>query len=147
KELFRLHNLPTPPYYTVAAGDPLADLEEIHGSFGFPVIVKPRGEGSSLGVTKVSSLSELDRALRAAHELDEVALVERFVAGKEVQVGILNGRVFGAIEVAPKKGIYDYESKYTPGMTDYFLPARLPPTRYSGVLNLAERAARILGCA
>ena len=146
KELFRLHNLPTSPYYTVAAGDSLADLEEIHGSFGFPVVVKPRGEGSSLGVTKATSLVELDRALRAAHRLDDVALIERFVAGKEVQVGILNGRVLGAIEVAPKKGIYDYEAKYTPGMTDYFMPARLPPTRYSGVLNLAERAARILGC-
>jgi D-alanine-D-alanine ligase len=130
----------------VSAEDSLADLEEIHGSFGFPVVVKPRGEGSSLGVTKAGSLVELDRALRAAHKLDEIALVERFVAGKEVQVGILNGRVLGAIEVAPKKGIYDYEAKYTPGMTEYFMPARLPPTRYSGVLNLAERAARILGC-
>src|SRR5256885_1550152 len=54
--------------------------------------------------------------------------------------------VLGAIEVAPKKGMYDYESKYTPGLTEYFMPARLPPTRYGGVLNLAERAARILGC-
>jgi D-alanine-D-alanine ligase len=146
KELFRLHNLPTPPYYTVGAADSLADLEDIHGSFGFPVVVKPRGEGSSLGVAKASSLSELDRALSEAFKLDDVALVERFVAGKEVQVGILNGRVLGAIEVAPKKGMYDYESKYTPGLTDYYMPARLPPTRYGGVLNLAERAARILGC-
>ncbi|HKQ70005.1 MAG TPA: D-alanine--D-alanine ligase [Polyangiaceae bacterium] len=146
KELFRLHNLPTPPYYTVSAGDDLADLEEIHGSFGFPVVVKPRGEGSSLGVTLAKSLSELGRALSMALELDEVALVERFVAGKEVEVGILNGRVLGAIEVAPKKGIYDYEAKYTPGMTDYYMPARLPAARYGGVLNLAERAAHVLGC-
>jgi D-alanine-D-alanine ligase len=97
-------------------------------------------------VAKASSLSELDRAITAALALDEVALVERFIAGKEVQVGILNGRVLGAIEVAPKRGIYDYESKYTPGLTDYYMPARLPPARYGGVLNLAERAARILGC-
>jgi D-alanine-D-alanine ligase len=146
KELFRLHNLPTPPYYTIDANDSLADLEQIHGSFGFPVVVKPRAEGSSLGVAKASSLAELDRALTEALKLDEVALVERFVAAKEVQVGILNGRVLGAIEVAPKKGMYDYESKYTPGLTDYYMPARLAPTRYRGVLNLAERAARVLGC-
>jgi D-alanine-D-alanine ligase len=146
KELFRLHNLPTPPYYTVSSSDDLADLEEMHGSFGFPVIVKPRGEGSSLGVAKACSLPELDKALVSSLALDDVALVERFVTGKEVQVGILNGRVLGAIEVAPKKGIYDYESKYTPGMTDYYMPARLPATRYGGVLNLAERAARVLGC-
>jgi D-alanine-D-alanine ligase len=146
KELFRLHNLPTPPYYAVSADDELADLEEMHGSFGFPVVVKPRGEGSSLGVSKASSLPELDKALVTALGLDDVALVERFVTGKEVQVGILNGRVLGAIEVAPRKGIYDYEAKYTPGMTEYFMPARLPATRYGGILNLAERAARVLGC-
>jgi D-alanine-D-alanine ligase len=146
KELFRLHNLPTPPYYTVTAKDDLGALEEIHGSFGFPVIVKPRGEGSSLGVRRANSFAELKGALIDALELDEIALVERFVTGKEVQVGILNGRVLGAIEVAPKKGIYDYESKYTPGMTEYYMPARLPPTRYAGVLKLAERAASILGC-
>src|SRR3954468_13838920 len=97
KELFRLHNLPTPPYYTVSADDELADLEEMHGSFGFPVVVKPRGEGSSLGVSKAGSLIELSRALNNALDLDEVALVERYVLGKEVQVGILNGRVLGAI--------------------------------------------------
>jgi D-alanine-D-alanine ligase len=146
KELFRLHNLPTPPYYTVSANDDLSALEEIHGSFGFPVIVKPRGEGSSLGVRRAGSFAELKDALIDALELDELALVERFVTGREVEVGILNGRVLGAIEVAPKKGIYDYESKYTPGLTEYYMPARLPPTRYAGVLKLAERAASILGC-
>src|SRR3954466_10456504 len=63
KEMFRLHNVPTPPYYTLSGADDLADLESTHGSFGFPVIVKPRGEGSSLGVTKASSLAELARGL------------------------------------------------------------------------------------
>jgi D-alanine-D-alanine ligase len=145
KEMFRLHNVPTPPYYTLAA-DELADLETIHGSFGFPVIVKPRGEGSSLGVAKAESLSELARAAEAALELDETVLVERFVSGMEINVGILDGRVLGAIEIVPKKGIYDYEAKYTPGMSEYHMPARLPSTRYRGVLNLAERAARALGC-
>jgi D-alanine-D-alanine ligase len=73
-------------------------------------------------------------------------LVERFIAAKEINVGVLNGRVLGAIEIAPKNGLYDYEAKYTPGMTEYFLPARISPTRYLGVLNLAERAASALGC-
>src|SRR5436190_24315415 len=56
KELFRLHNVPTPPYYIVSRDDDRAELESMHGSFGFPVVVKPRGEGSSLGVTKATSL-------------------------------------------------------------------------------------------
>ncbi|MFO0611812.1 MAG: D-alanine--D-alanine ligase [Polyangiaceae bacterium] len=146
KELFRLHNVATPPYYTVSADDDLADLETIHGSFGFPVIVKPRGEGSSLGVRKASGHAELTAAILEALELDDTVLVERFITGLEVNVGILNGRALGAIEIAPKNGIYDYEAKYTPGMTEYFMPARLSPTRYRGVLNLADRAARALGC-
>jgi D-alanine-D-alanine ligase len=146
KEMFRLHNVPTPPYYTINGADDLADLESTHGSFGFPVIVKPRGEGSSLGVTKATSLTELSRAIDAALEFDDTVIVERFVVGTEINVAILDGRVLGAIEIAPKSGIYDYEAKYTPGMTEYFMPARLSPTRYRGVCNLADRAARALGC-
>jgi D-alanine-D-alanine ligase len=145
KELFRLHNVPTPPYYAVTADEDLDDLETLHGSFGFPVVVKPRGEGSSLGVRKADNFAELARAIEAALDLDDVVLVERFIQGIEVNVGILDGRALGAIEVVPKKGMYDYEAKYTPGMTEYFMPARLPPTRYRGVLNLADRAARALG--
>src|SRR3954454_10786497 len=109
KELFRLHNVPTPPYYTVSSSDDLADLEERHGSFGFPVVVKPRGEGSSLGVTRAGSLLELANALDAAFEDDDTVIVERFVAATEINVGILDGRVLGAIEIAPKSGMYDYD--------------------------------------
>jgi D-alanine-D-alanine ligase len=145
KEMFRLHNVPTPPYYTVSGTDDLADLESTHGSFGFPVVVKPRGEGSSLGVSKAGSLAELAAALEGAFEYDDTVIVERFVAGVEINVGVLDGRVLGAIEIAPKSGMYDYEAKYTPGMTEYFMPARLPPTRYRGVCNLADRAVRALG--
>jgi D-alanine-D-alanine ligase len=146
KELFRLHNVPTPPYYAFSVTDDLADLESIHGSFGFPVIVKPRCEGSSLGVTKATTLPELARAIEDALEWGDTAIVERFVAATEINVGILDGKVLGAIEIVPKNGLYDYEAKYTPGMTEYFMPARLPPTRYRGILNLADRAARALGC-
>jgi len=146
KELFRLHNVPTPPYYMVSAGDDLSDIETMHGSFGFPVIVKPRGEGSSLGVRKADNIQELLKAIEAALLLDEVVLVERFIQGIEINVGLLHGRPLGAIEIVPRNGIYDYEAKYTPGMTEYFMPARLSATRYRGVLNLADRAARALGC-
>ena len=144
KELFRLHNVPTPPYYVFGSEHCAADLEELHGAFGFPVIVKPRREGSSLGVTRADNLSELARAIKSALVYDSSVLVERFIAAKEVAVGILDGRVLGAIEIAPRAGVYDFQSKYTPGLTDYFMPARLPAMRYRGVLNLAERAARAL---
>lgn len=143
KELFRLHNVPTPPYY-VCDRQSAAHLAETHGSFGFPVIVKPRREGSSIGVSRAENLAQLIEAVELALAFDSSVLVERFVQAREVAVGILDGRVLGAIEIAPKSGIYDFAAKYTPGMTDYYLPARLPAARYRNVLNLAERAAEAL---
>ena len=144
KELFRLHNVPTPPYYVATRGD-LVDLEEIHGSFGFPVIVKPRAEGSSVGVSKATNVAELHRAVESALAHDDHVLVERFVKAMEVHVGVLDGRVLGAIEIVPKSGMYDYHAKYTAGMTEYISPPRLPSVRARGVMNLAERAVRALG--
>ncbi|HKY37542.1 MAG TPA: D-alanine--D-alanine ligase [Polyangiaceae bacterium] len=147
KELFRLHNVPTPPYYVLdQARHTTADIEEVHGSFGFPVIVKPRREGSSIGVSRANDMSELCEAIELALAFDSSVLVERFIVAREVAVGILDGRVLGAIEIAPKSGIYDFAAKYTPGMTEYFMPARLQPTRYGNVLNLAERAVEALDC-
>jgi D-alanine-D-alanine ligase len=143
KELFRLHNVPTPPYYTLDR-DAAVDLEEAHGSFGFPVIVKPRREGSSIGVARADSMMELSRAVQNAFEYDDSLIIERFVRGREVAVGVLDGRVLGAIEIAPKSALYDYDAKYQSGATEYFCPARLAPTRYRGVLNLGERAAAAL---
>lgn len=145
KEMFRLHNIPTPPYY-VAQEEDLLDLDEVHGSFGFPVIVKPRSEGSSVGLALAKNMSELREAVGSALEHDRFALIERFVKATEVHVGILNGKVLGSIEVVPKSGLYDYEAKYTAGATEYILPPRLPSTRLKGIMNLAERAAKALGC-
>jgi D-alanine-D-alanine ligase len=146
KEMFRLHNVPTPPYYVATRAD-LNRLEEVHGSFGFPAIVKPRREGSSVGLAKAGSVAELSGAIGQALAFDEHALVERFVRATEVHVGLLDGRVLGAIEVVPKNGLYDYRSKYDAGMTEYICPPRIPSTRLRGVMNLAERAASAVSCA
>jgi D-alanine-D-alanine ligase len=149
KELFRLHNVPTPAYYVTTDADLASDdatLEELHGSFGFPAVVKPRGEGSSVGVTIAKDLGELRRGIAHALSHDTCALVERYVKAMEVHVGLLDGRVLGAIEIVPKSGIYDYASKYTVGATEYICPPRLATTRARGVMNLAQRAAGALGC-
>ena len=151
KEMFRLHNIPTPPYYVATDADLASDddseqLRELHGSFGYPVIVKPRSEGSSIGLAKANDLTELKAAIETALEHDRAALVERYIKATEVHVGVLDGRVLGCIEVAPKSGIYDYDSKYTAGATDYIIPPRFSATRARGVMNLAERAVRALGC-
>ncbi len=144
KELFRLYNVPTPPYYAVDQAK-LGSLEEIHGSFGFPAFVKPRRSGSSVGAGVARDLGELRARCDEAARFDRSILVERFIAGKEVHVGILDGRALGAIEIVPSGGFYDYKSKYQAGQSQYHFPARLSPTRYKGVLNIAERAASCLG--
>lgn len=146
KELFRLYNVPTPPYYSVER-DSLERLETIHGSFGFPVFVKPRRSGSSVGAGRATSLTELRARCEDALRFDSSVLVERFVNAREVAVGILDGRALGAIEIVPHNGFYDYRSKYQAGQSSYHFPARLTPTRYQGVLNIAERAARCLDTA
>jgi D-alanine-D-alanine ligase len=145
KELFRLHNVPTPPYYVMSA-EQLADLEDVHGSFGFPAVVKPVTEGSSVGVFIVHTKEELERAVTEALAYDDQVLVERYAKGKEVSVAVLDGRVLGAVEIQPGAEFYDYSSKYQSGGSQYFIPARLSQPRYQGVLNLARKAALALGC-
>jgi D-alanine-D-alanine ligase len=147
KELFRLYNVPTPAYYTLT-GHHLGDqpLADIHGDFGFPCVVKPIREGSSVGVAICDGFEALDRAVVAALRFDDEVLVERYIAGKEVSVAILDGKALGAVEIAPRAGFYDYANKYTRGATEYFVPPRLSPERYRGVLAHAVRAHAALGC-
>jgi D-alanine-D-alanine ligase len=144
KELFRLYNLPTPPYYTLAAGGPPA--VEAHAGFGFPAVVKPGREGSSVGVAIVHDAAELEAACDEAFRFDDEVLVERFIAGREISVAVLNDRPLGAIEIVPSQPFYDYGAKYTAGKSEYFLPARLGPERTRGVMTQAALAHRALGC-
>jgi D-alanine-D-alanine ligase len=143
KQLFRLYNVPTPPYYALRE-DELDKLAELHGSFGFPAFVKPRSQGSSVGAGKAEDLVELRARCQDALQYDDYALVERFVPGREVTVAVVDGRALGAIEIVPKSGFYDYQSKYQVGQSEYHYPARLPPTRYKAVLNMAEKAVLAL---
>ncbi len=146
KEIFRLHNIPTPPYYVVDAQS-AGWLADLHGSFGFPVAVKPRSEGSGVGVNVVRRMDDLLDAVEAALAWDDQVLVERWIQGREVVVGLLDGRVLGAIEVEPARATYGFTLE--PGLgagASVHMPARLAPTRYRCVLTLAERANRVLGC-
>ena len=108
--------------------------------------MKPRRGGSSVGAGKANDMSELKQRCEEAAQYDRSVLVERFVAAKEIAVGVLDGRALGAVEIVPKGQFFDYKSKYQKGQSEFHFPARLPPTRYKGVLTLAERAHRALGC-
>ncbi|MES1208154.1 MAG: D-alanine--D-alanine ligase [Pseudomonadota bacterium] len=157
KEILRWHNLPTAPGYVIdAAGNRAADgdfdragggdVTTIHGSFGYPVVVKPAGEGSSLGVELARDELELEAAVDEALRFDDQVLVERYIEGMEISVGVLDGKPLGAVEILPRRAFYDFHSKITPGRSETFLPARLSPERYRSALRLATMAHDALGC-
>jgi D-alanine-D-alanine ligase len=131
------------PYVVVKRGETFS--AEAAG-MAFPVVVKPSQEGSSVGVSIVKEPAELDAALELAFRYDAEALVEQYVKGQEVQVGILDDKAIGAIEIVPKKEFYDFEAKYTDGMAEHIMPPRLPATTMQKVMQSGELAHRALGC-
>lgn len=144
KKLFRLHNLPTPAGYSVGRAA-VATVLGRHGDLGFPCVVKPACGGSSVGLSVVHAPEALEPAVATACRYGGEALVERYVRGREVTVGLLGDEALGSCEVVyPGEG-FDYASKYQGG-SRYHLPARLSPTRLANVEQLALSAWRALGC-
>lgn len=90
-----------------------------------PLIVKPSREGSTINMTIVKDAKEIGGAIKKALESDNRIVVQKYIEGKELTVGVLNGKALPVLEIAPKGGWYDYTSKYTKGMTDYIVPARI----------------------
>ncbi len=115
--------------------------------FGIPCVVKPSGEGSSVGVHLVKDAAKLADACRNAATFKGDLIVERYVKGIEVNVAVLDGKALGAIEIVPANEFYDYAAKYTAGTTRYFYPARIPDAHRDRVMAAAEVAHRGLGCA
>lgn len=140
KVMFRSSGLTIAPYQVLRQG------EELNIPFGLPVVVKPSQEGSSVGISIVRRPEAMDAALAEAFSYDAEILVEQFIPGREVQVGILDGKALGAIEIVPKGEFYDFEAKYTAGMAEHILPARLPADIYQDVLRAGEQAHAALGC-
>ena len=115
--------------------------------FGIPCVVKPAGEGSSVGVHLVKDAAKLRAACEDAATFKGDVIVERYVKGTEVNVAVLEGKALGAIEIEPANEFYDYAAKYTAGTTKYHYPARIPEAHVKRVMEAAEIAHRGLGCA
>lgn len=111
-----------------------------------PVIVKPSREGSTINISIVDNLGGLDAAIALALESDTKVIIQEYIKGKEITVGLLNGKALPVLEIAPKSGFYDYTSKYTKGMTEYIVPARIPEDMAKRVGNWSEEIARELDC-
>lgn len=136
KQILISNNIPTPEYFLVDSKKQKLNSVELP-KWGWPVVVKPSREGSSVGVTIVKSEKEFYPALLAASRYDHMILIEKYIAGMELTVPIFNESAMTPIEIVPKVDFYTYANKYTAGKTDYYLPARAPIQ----VLELAKKHA------
>lgn len=139
------YGVKTPDYLVYHKGEDTSTWAKNH-SVHFPVIVKPSHEGSSVGMTIVKEAAGLPAALEKAVPYCNEVLVEAFIAGCEVTCGVLGLEALPLIEVAPKSGFYDYESKYTPGKTEYILPARITSTTAERITKESVSIMNWLGC-
>ncbi|MBI4211715.1 MAG: D-alanine--D-alanine ligase [Deltaproteobacteria bacterium] len=112
----------------------------------YPAIVKPSREGSTVNTTIVENADALAQAIETALGSDDLILIEKFIRGEEVTVGILNGKSLPPLEIAPKSGFYDYTSKYTKGMTEYLLPARISGDMSERLMRQTAAIYQELGC-
>jgi len=144
KQVLLHHGVATPAFAVYRQGDDLTAF--FAGERSYPQVVKPAREGSTIGVSIARDAEGLHAGLEEALRHDELVLVEEFIAGAEVTVGILGDQPLPVIQVVPKGGFYDYQSKYTPGQTEYLLPAPLPAAIYGRLQESALAACRALGC-
>lgn len=125
------------------SADPGAVIRELKD---FPLVVKPACEGSSFGVTIAQTPADLPASLKKAFEFGREVIIERFIAGREFTVGILDKQVLPIVEIAPQKQFFDFEAKYQKGLTDYIVPADLPQDVAARVSEIAFKAYQALGC-
>jgi D-alanine-D-alanine ligase len=143
KWVFRAHKLPTPDFEVVASGLRVGTRLE---RLSLPVVVKPICEGSSVGITIVRTRAALPPALATAFRYDAEALVETYIPGRDLTVGVLDDEALAVVEMRPRGGFYGYGSKYDAGATEYLVPAPLSPRQGARTRELALEAHRALGC-
>ena len=141
KELFRDAGIP------LAEGKVVSRAAFLAGdAFEAPFVVKPINEGSSVGVHIVMPGDNARPFAEADWPFGDEVLVERYIAGREIQVAVMGDKAVGAIEIRPKGRFYDYETNYTEGKAEHLMPAPLPPEDYEEALRLSLVAHRSLGC-
>jgi len=143
KEKFRAHNVVTPEWEVIEVGQ--------RPKIPVPLVVKPPCQGSTVGVVIVKNESELDSAIKEAGKYDRKLLVEKFLSGRELTIGILGDQALPILEIIPKGGFYDFTNKYpflnpqAGGGAEHVCPARIDEKKTAEIQELALRAFRALG--
>jgi len=139
KRLFRDAGVLTPEWLMAPV-----PADQVGAELGWPVVVKPSKQGSSVGLTVVDGPESYEAAVELAFEYDDEVMVERYIPGREVTVPILGEEALPVGEIIPKKAVFDYECKYQPGMAEEIFPCDLEPDQARTVQELALKAHRAL---
>jgi len=141
------YNLPTPEWFSIDDSKPVESIVyQVESIGGFPVVVKPADQGSTVGVSIVKSSEEIEPAIEEAARYSERILVERYIEGRELSIPVFGNEVFPIVEIRPRTGFYDYKRKYTKGETEYVCPAVLDDKVREQVEQSALKAFQVLGC-
>lgn len=151
KKILTCENIPTPDYAAMnfnGRSKISQFMELINKKLPFPVIVKPNSEGSTIGINIAYNNSQLEESIKSALQYDRNILVEKYIKGRELTVGIIGREpvALPVIEIKPKSGFYDYEAKYVKNMTEYEVPAGLEEKIYRNISETAIRCHKVLEC-
>ena len=146
KKIFIKHKILTPKYIKYSFDDHFTKLiPKIKKKFGFPVVIKPINEGSSVNVY-ICNKSNLKNKLKKLKLYKEI-LIEEFISGREIQAAILGNKKLGAIELKPKRKFYDYEAKYnSKAQTRHIIPVDLSKRKFNELMSISCRVHNLLGC-
>ena len=140
--LLKANGFPVANSRVVLSQQPPEDRKAAIMSLGLPVVTKPPRQGSSVGISIVSSATEIDAALTAAFEFDDECLVESFIAGREITVPVIDGRPYPAIEIRPAEAWYDYHAKYEDDRTEFIV---IPNNLNADIADLAVAVCDVCG--
>jgi D-alanine-D-alanine ligase len=143
KLIWRATGIPTPRHVVLTAA---SDWAGVANELGLPLIVKPAHEGSSLGLTKVTSIEKIESAYALAAKCDTLVIAEAFIAGRELTAAFLADRALPLIRIEAPQGNYDYQHKYFSDDTRYHCPCGLPAAQEEALQALVMRAVDVLGC-
>jgi D-alanine-D-alanine ligase len=145
KERFRIAQVPTPEYILIHETDPRERIMEQSAHIGFPQVVKPNAQGSSIGVTMVRTPEQLEAALKLCFEFDSFGIIEREIIGSEWTLGVIDNEPLPLIHIATHRGFFDYHAKYEDDATQYLFEPDLDPALEQKLTETGLRACRALG--
>jgi D-alanine-D-alanine ligase len=148
KVIFRQKGVQTADWFTIKyrSFEPVLIADEINQRFGFPCIIKANDQGSTVGLKFVKDELEVEEGIVIAQQFSSKALIEKYIPGRELTVAILLNEALPVLEIVPKSGFYDYKHKYTSGMSEYIVPAKIPEDVAKQAQQQALTAFHSLGC-